>query len=566
MKPNQIITRPVDKATTQTLVNQGIDPLLAQLFAARSITNHTEIETHLTAMLPFTGLKNINLASERLSQAIKTKEKILIVADYDADGATACAVGIRGLRAMGAIVDFLVPNRFEHGYGLTPVIADMAAQLGTQLLMTVDNGMGSIDGVRHARQLGMDVLITDHHLPASTLPDCLIVNPNQPEDTFASKSLAGVGVMFYVLMALRQRLRQQNWFNERHPEPNLAQWLDLVALGTIADVVSLDHNNRILVAQGLRRIRAGKMQPGLRALFALAKRDYQRAQAFDLGFALGPRLNAAGRLDDMSIGIACLLCDEPDQAQLLAAQLDQLNRQRRQIETGILHEALNQFPAIDQTNSYSTVVYQPDWHQGVIGIVAGRLRERLHRPTIVFAPAEGGLLRGSGRSIEGLHLRDALDLVSKLQPELMVTFGGHAMAAGLSIEADKLSQFQTVFEQVCQQLLTPDDLKQYHLTDGSLATQYLNLQTAQQLTTYVWGQGFAEPRFCDEFEVLWQRPVGINHLKLGLRKQTQQCEAMVFGCTDTLPDHVRLVYRLVANEWQKQWELQLYVDYWEHCT
>ncbi|MDF7675338.1 single-stranded-DNA-specific exonuclease RecJ [Neisseriaceae bacterium ESL0693] len=566
MKSNRIITRPVDHTLKQTLINDGVDPLLAQLFVARSVTDSRAIDTPLSALLPMTGLKNIDLASQRLSQAIAAGEKILIVADYDADGATACAVGVRGLRAMGATVDFLVPNRFEHGYGLTSAIVDMAAQLGTELLMTVDNGMGSSAGVAHARQLGMDVLITDHHLPADTLPDCLIVNPNQPEDEFVSKSLAGVGVMFYVLMALRQQLRQQNWFNPQRPEPNLAQWLDLVALGTIADVVPLDHNNRILVAQGLRRIRAGKMQPGLHALFSLAKRNPQRAQAFDLGFALGPRLNAAGRLDDMSIGIACLLADDTEQALQLATQLDQLNRQRRQIETHILQEALGQLPDIDTAKGYSTVVYQPDWHQGVIGIVAGRLRERLHRPTIVFAPADHNQLRGSGRSIEGLHLRDALDQVSKQQPELMITFGGHAMAAGLTIEADKLPEFQTVFEEVCRQRLTPDDLNQHHLTDGSLDSGYLNLTTAQQLSGYVWGQGFAEPRFCDEFEVLWQRPVGTNHLKLGLRKDTQQCEAMLFGCTDTLPDRVRLVYRLVANEWQKQWELQLYVDYWEYCA
>lgn len=566
MKAAQILTRPVDENTCQTLVTQGIDPLLAQLFTARAVTKVTETETHLQALLPFNGLKNIHAAGQRLGKAIQNHERILIIADYDADGATACAVGIRGLQAMGATIDFLVPNRFEHGYGLTPAIAELAAHSGTQLLLTVDNGIASTAGVTHAQQLGMDVLITDHHLPGDTLPDCIIVNPNQPGDTFASKSLAGVGVMFYVLMAVRQHLRQQNWFNDQRPEPNLAQWLDLVALGTIADVVALDHNNRILVAQGLRRIRAGKMQTGLQALFAIAGRDPKRAQTFDLGFALGPRLNAAGRLEDMSVGIACLLTDSAAEARALATQLDQLNRQRRQIEHTMLDDALIQLPDNLQPEQHSLVIYQPDWHQGVTGIVAGRLRERFYRPAIVFAPADTGELRGSGRSIEGLHLRDALDLVSKQSPDLINKFGGHAMAAGLSIDADKLPLFQHAFEQVCRQLLASHQLSRYYLTDGSLSVHQLNLQTAQQLSTLVWGQGFAEPRFCDEFDVLWQRAVGTGHLKAGLYKDGQPYEAMLFGCTDTLPARVRLVYRMVANEWQQQFELQLYVDYWESCT
>lgn len=566
MNSCQILSRSVDTTAKQSLLAEGVDPLLAQLFAARAIQNSSEIETHLKALLPFEQLKNIQLASQRLSSAIQNNEKILIVADYDADGATACALAIRGLQAMGATVDFLVPNRFEHGYGLTPAIVDLAAQMGTQLLVTVDNGIASVAGVAHAQKLGIDVLITDHHLPAETLPDCIIINPNQPDDTFPSKSLAGVGVMFYVLMALRQKLRQQNWFHDQRTEPNLAQWLDLVALGTIADVVTLDQNNRILVTQGLHRIRAGKMQPGIKALFKVAKRDYQHTQTFELGFTLGPRLNAAGRLDDMSLGIACLLCDDPVQAEILATQLDQLNRQRQQIQRTMLDEALDQLANIAEPEGYSTVVYQSDWHQGVIGIVAGRLRERFHRPTVVFAPGNAGELRGSGRSIAGLHLRDALDLVSKQQPDLINKFGGHAMAAGLSIDVAKLPLFQAAFEQVCQQLLSPDYLHLRYVTDGSLASQYLNLATAKQLATMVWGQGFAPPSFCDEFDVLWQRPVGTGHLKLGLHKDQQQYEAMLFGCTDTLPSRVRLVYRLIANEWQQRLELQLYVDYWEYCT
>ncbi|PIT18135.1 single-stranded-DNA-specific exonuclease RecJ [Snodgrassella alvi] len=565
MKPARILTRPVDTIAQQTLLAQGVDPLLAKLYATRAIKSKSETEYNLSALLPFQSLKNIQAASERLARAIEQQEKILIVADYDADGATACALGMRGLRAMGAKTDFLVPNRFDHGYGLTPRIAELAAQAKTDLLLTVDNGIASIAGVQRAQQLGMDVLITDHHLPGEQLPECIIVNPNQPGDHFPSKALAGVGVMFYVLMALRHHLRQHNWFSQR-PEPNLAQWLDLVALGTIADVVPLDQNNRILVTQGLRRIRADKMQAGIRALFHVAKRKAQQAQAFDLGFAIGPRLNAAGRLDDMSLGIACLLSDDMESATDLALQLDDLNRERRQIQRSMQDEANLQLATIDTENSYSIVAYHDSWHQGVTGIVAGRLRETFHRPSIVFAQAEDGTLRGSGRSITGLHLRDALDLISKRRPEIIQKFGGHAMAAGLSIASIHLPAFQREFEAVCQRLIQPADLNHTYQTDGSLDDGHLNLDTAQQLAALVWGQNFPEPCFCDEFRVIRQQSVGTSHIKAVLRKSNCECEAMFFRCGTPLPEHIRVVYRLVANEWRQQMELQLYADYWEICA
>lgn len=560
-----IHTRQLNHEAYRALVNAGTDPLMARLFAARNIKNPIELEDKLSHLYPFELLKNNTQAAICLAQAIHKAKRILIVADYDADGATACAVAMLGLQSMGAVVDFLVPNRFEHGYGLTPPLVDIAAQRGAQLLMTVDNGMASISGVAHAQALGMEVLITDHHLAADTLPNCIIVNPNQPDCPFPSKSLAGVGVVFYVLMALRAHLRAEGYFHERRPEPKLADLLDLVALGTVADVVSLDHNNRILVAQGLKRMRAGWMRPGIRALFDVAKRDWKKAKPFDLGFAIGPRINAAGRLDDMSLGIACLLSEHHEAAHMLAEQLNNLNIERREIENGMLEEALAGLSDV-WANHYSVVAYRDDWHQGVVGIVASRLRERYHRPTIVFAPAEHGELRGSGRSIGALHLRDALDTVSKRHCGLILKFGGHAMAAGLSIAEHDLARFEAAFEAVVSECLSHDDLNQHFLTDGSLSTEQLCLPQAIKLAEPVWGQGFQPPCFCDEFTVAWQRPVGTNHLKAGLSKNGHIVEAMFFRCTDTLPQNIRTVYRPVANEWRQNMELQLHIDYWECAT
>ena len=562
MKPH-ITTRAGNLAVQQDLQAAGISPLLAQLYAARDICSVAETSHDLAHLLHFRDLKHINAAAQQLAAAIDAGKRLLIIADYDADGATACAVAMKGLGLFGAKVDFLVPNRFEHGYGLTPLIVDEAAAVGAELIITVDNGIASLAGVAHAQALGIDVLVTDHHLPADTLPTCTIVNPNQPDCGFGSKNLAGCGVMFYVLLALRAHYKLTGRYDTQ-AAPNLGVLLDYVALGTVADVVKLDHNNRILVAQGLKRMRAGKAALGIQALFEIAKRDIRKAEPFDLGFAIGPRINAAGRLDDMSIGIRCLLADNELTAQTLSAELDSLNRERRGIEQSMLKEALN-LPEFQVSDSQMTVTaYRDDWHQGVIGIVAGRLRERYFRPTIVFAPGDDGELRGSGRSIPALHLRDTLDLVSKRHPHLISKFGGHAMAAGLSLPEAALPEFQAAFEQAVNEQLHRDDLTQTYVTDGELSGDALCLQAAQQLREVVWGQGFAPPMFVGEFEVTWQRAVGVNHKKAGIRKAgSAEVEAMFFRCEEDLPERIRMVYRMVANEWRGQYELQLHSEYWE---
>ena len=559
-----IHTRQADPEAEQALLAAGTPPLLARLFAARNVRSPAELHNHLASLLPYQSLKNIDAAAERLAHAIREQERILIVADYDADGATACAVGILGLHRMGARVEFLVPDRFKHGYGLTPQLADLAAERGTQLLLTVDNGISSTAGVARAQALGMDVIITDHHLPGDTLPECIIVNPNQPGCTFASKNLAGVGVIFYVLTALRALLRTQQWFNpQRLPEPNLAELLDLVALGTVADVVTLDYNNRILVSQGLKRMQIGKTRPGIQALFQVAQRDMRQAKPFDLGFAIGPRINAAGRLENMEIGIACLLAEDPATAAELAEQLNELNRARQEIEQNMLQEALALADQIIVGNSLGITAFHPNWHQGVVGIVAGRLKDRFHRPTIVFAPTGNGELRGSGRSIPSLHLRDAIDLVAKRHPELILKFGGHAMAAGLSIREQDFPHFQQAFESVLTELLDQDALTRTFLTDGSLTSEEISLHTAETLSNQVWGQGFQQPCFHNQFEVLWQRVVGNGHKKAGLNCGGHTVEAMFFRCAEELPAKIHTVYRPVANQWRNQYELQLHIDHWE---
>ena len=566
----KIRTRTVNADICRTLIEAGTDPLLARLCAARDVASPAELDDKLAALIPYQTLTRCTEAASRLADAVERRENILIVADYDADGATACVVGIKGLAAMGAAVDFLVPNRFEHGYGLTPELAELAAAQNIKLLVTVDNGIASLAGVARAQELGLDVIVTDHHLPADTVPDCIIVNPNQRGCGFASKSLAGVGVIFYVLMALRAELRQRGWFRpSEHPlsdginEPNLAELLDLVALGTVADVVPLDHNNRILVSQGLKRMRAGKMRPGIRALFDIARRDWRKAQPFDMGFALGPRINAAGRLDDMSVGIACLLADNEAEAQSLAAQLNDLNIERREIEQSMLQDALNAFPDSLPAGQTTLVAYRDDFHQGVVGIVASRLKDRFYRPAVVFAPADNGEVRGSGRSIPGLHLRDALDLVAKRNPGMILKFGGHAMAAGLSIREENIAVFQTAFEHIVRELIHADDLAQTYITDGSLPAADITLAQAQNLARQVWGQGFAPPSFTDEFAVVRQQPMGVNHKKVWLRKEGCEFEAMFWRCSEEIPARIRTVYRPVANEWRNNIELQLYIDYWE---
>ena len=570
--PVKIQTRPVNQNVLDDLLTAGADPLIARLCASRDVQSPAELDDKLAGLLPYQSLTHCEAAACRLADAIERKEKILIVADYDADGATACSVGMSGLAAMGAAVDFLVPNRFEHGYGLTPELAEIAAAQGVDLLITVDNGIASIAGVARAQELGLDVIVTDHHLPAETVPDCIIVNPNQKSCDFPSKSLAGVGVIFYVLMALRAELRRRNYFSECEAsckdyikEPNLGELLDLVALGTVADVVPLDHNNRILVSQGLKRMRSGKMRPGIRALFEVARRDWRKAQPFDMGFALGPRINAAGRLDDMSVGIACLLARDDAEAQTLAAQLNDLNIERREIEQSMLQDALNAFPETLPSGQTTLVAYRDDFHQGVVGIVASRLKDRFYRPTIVFAPADNGEVRGSGRSIPNLHLRDALDLVSKRYPDLILKFGGHAMAAGLSILEHNIPAFQTAFEEAVREMVCEDDLSQTFITDGSLKACDITLEQAQNLARHVWGQGFAPPSFTDEFHVIRQQPLGAEgkHKKVWLQKDGYEFEAMFWRCSEDIPEYIRTVYRPVANEWRNQMELQLYIDYWE---
>ncbi len=560
--------RAIPARATAALTDAGIHPLLARLYAARGIQRRDELDYKLGALLPPDALTGTREAATLLADAIEAGARLLIVADYDCDGATACAVGVRALRAFGGEVHYLVPDRAIHGYGLTPVIVELAAQLEPDVLITVDNGIASIEGIAAARARGMTTIITDHHLPGEALPEAdVIVNPNQPGCTFPSKALAGVGAMFYTMLALRAELRERGAFSATK-EPNLAELLDLVALGTVADVVRLDHNNRILVAQGLQRIRAGRMQPGVRALFAAAGRDPARASAFDFGFALGPRLNAAGRLADMSLGIECLIADDAGRALNIAQELDKLNRERRTIEAGMQEDATARLEGFDAGNRASITLFEPDWHQGVTGIVAGRIKDRLHRPTIAFARAanttgDEGELKGSGRSIAGLHLRDALDLVSKRHPDLIVRFGGHAMAAGLSIRERDYERFRTAFEEAVTGLVEPADLQQRIETDGALETGYINLDAARLLDREIWGQGFPAPVFDDVFRVERQRLLKDRHLKLELSKNGARYEAIRFNHAGSAPDTIRVAYRLSINEYNGASSVQLMVEHFE---
>jgi single-stranded-DNA-specific exonuclease len=621
----------------QHLLDSGYSPALAKIFAARDITDSRQLDTSLASLLPFDSLKNAHQMAHLLADAIAAKKKLLVIADYDADGATACAVAVRGLRAFGAQIDFIVPNRFEYGYGLTPEIVRLASQQSPDILLTVDNGIASVDGVAEANRLGMQVFVTDHHLPGDTLPDAAsIVNPNQPGCAFLGKNMAGVGVMFYVLLALRAELRSRGAFSSTakpHPpssppyhggssesppltrggreglaEPNLGNLLDLVALGTVADVVKLDQNNRILVQQGLQRIRAGRACAGIDALLRVAKKNPATASSQDLGFTVGPRLNAAGRLDDMSLGIDCLLTDDAAAATQIAAKLDSLNRERRSIEADMQKSALAALEQVNcrvrsthhgaQSAPYGTclVLFDETWHQGVIGILASRLKDKFHRPVIAFARANDGELKGSGRSIAGLHLRDALDLVSKRHPSLINKFGGHAAAAGLSIAENDFENFAAAFEQVSGELLSADDLAQRIETDGGLEHAEMNLDVARLLDGQVWGQGFPAPQFNDNFTVQNQRVVGEKHLKLQLRHVTGEAsrlreqlpsapsrpnqldstasgalldakgkavEAILFGHNELLPEQIHAVYSLDVNEYNGTQSLQLVIRHWQ---
>lgn len=558
-----VVQRSYPADVAQRLAGSGLHPVMSRILAARGIASASQLECTLAGLAPPAQMLNLARMAVILADAILAGKRLLVVADYDADGATACAVSVRGLRAMGAIVDYLVPNRFEYGYGLTPEIVALAAQQQPDFIITVDNGIASVDGVVAANARGIEVLVTDHHLPGDTLPPAAcIINPNQLGCTFPSKHLAGVGVAFYMLLALRAEMRARGMFAER-PEPNLTELLDLVALGTVADLVRLDDNNRILVEQGLRRIRAGKAGAGVNALLRVAGREPARACAQDFGFAAGPRLNAAGRLQDMSLGIACLLSDDAAEAERLARQLDALNRERREIEADMQESALLELEDLDPGEQYSLSLYQPEWHQGVIGILASRIKERFHRPVIAFAPAGDGTLKGSGRSIPGLHLRDALDLVFKRNPGLILKFGGHAMAAGLTVAERDFRQFSAMFEAVVRELLTPADLECVIETDGSVAPEDVSLDLAELLEFQVWGQGFAAPEFHDDFEVAAQRVVGERHLKLRLKRAGRLFEAMLFNATDPLPQGVRAVYRLQVNEYMGARSVQLILRHWE---
>ena len=557
-----IVRRAVPEIAT-ALAASGIAPVLARVFAARGVRSPAELDLELRMLPSWRALKGIDAAAARLASAIEQHEPLLIVADYDADGATACAVGVRGLRAMGARVDYLVPNRFEFGYGLTPEIVALAAQREPAMIITVDNGIASVDGVAEARARGIEVLITDHHLPGAELPaTALIVNPNQPGCTFPSKHLAGVGVMFYVLAAVRALLRERRRF-AAGDGPNLAALLDLVALGTVADVVQLDHVNRILVGQGLYRVRGGRSQPGLRALLATAGRDPAQATTYDLGFVVGPRLNAAGRLADMSIGIACLLADDETSAAPFAAELDRLNRERREVEATMHGQALDGLDETITGDRYTLCVYRPEWHQGVVGIVASRLKERFHRPAIVFARVADGELRGSGRAIAGFHLRDALDLVAKRAPGTIARFGGHAFAAGLSLDEAALPRFSAEFERVAREWLSPAALQQTLETDGELDPAELTLSFAQEVAAQVWGQGFPQPVFDGEFTVVDQRRLGDDHSKLVLMATGTRLDAIAFNEPGPLPARIRAAYRPELNYYQGLVSLQLILERWE---
>jgi single-stranded-DNA-specific exonuclease len=560
----RLAVRPYSARQAAMLSQQGLHPVLARLLVARGLNDVKELSTGLDALIPPQALLQVGDAAMFLADAIEAEQKLLVVADYDCDGATACAVAVRGLRSMGAQVDYLVPNRFEYGYGLTPEIVALAVETKSpDIIITVDNGIASVEGVAAAQELGVDVVVTDHHLPGDHLPAAaVIVNPNQPHCNFPSKNLAGVGVMFYVLMALRAELRLRGHF-EAQNQPRLDKLLDLVALGTVADVVKLDANNRVLVAQGLQRIRTGHACVGINALFRIAGKETRQVKAIDLGFTVGPRLNAAGRLADMSLGIECLLTDDLARAAEIASQLDNINRERRAIENDMQEAAMQTLENINPQSSATLCLFNELWHQGVIGIVASRLKEKYFRPTITFAPAGNGMIKGSGRSIPGFHLRDALDLVSKRAPHLIDKFGGHAMAAGLSLQEKDFEEFLTTFEQVGKEWLTSSQLEHVVETDGELEISDFNLDFISLLETQVWGQGFAPPVFNDQFQVLNQKILKEKHLKLFLEKDGQQFDAIWFNHTDGLPKLIRAAYRLDVNEYNGRTKVQLLLEYAE---
>ena len=564
----QILTRDVPPRSAWALEQAGIHPLLSKLFAARGIVSPEELDDGLAKLLPPHSLMGTQDAAALLANAMAQNLKLCIVADYDCDGATACAVALRGLRMLGAKhVSYIVPDRVVDGYGLTAPIARRVKDSGADVLITVDNGIASLEGVAQAQSLGMQVLITDHHLPAAAVPTAeVIVNPNQVGCSFESKSLAGVGVMFYVLLALRAELRQRGLFTAE-TQPKLDALLPLVALGTVADVVKLDNNNRRLVAQGLKRIRAGLMPAGMQSLFKAAGREPKVATTFDFGFALGPRINAAGRLSDMTLGIECLTTDDALRADELARQLDAINRERRDIEGDMRQQAMEIAESLFDNSDApppAICVFDPDFHEGVVGIVASRIKDKFHRPCFVFAasnaPGKEHELKGSGRSIPGFHLRDALDLMAKKFPNMLLRFGGHAMAAGCTIEEENLAQFETCFMEVASQLLSAATLQRKLETDGPLDGQYRRAEFVEVMHREVWGQGFAPPVFSEEVDVLSQRLVGEKHLALKLKHQGQPVDGIWFGRIEPLPARVKLAYRLDVDEWQGQKRVRFLIE------
>ncbi|EMS1597011.1 single-stranded-DNA-specific exonuclease RecJ [Salmonella enterica] len=562
------------EADETTELPADLPPLLRRLYASRGVRSARELERSVKGMLPWQQLSGIDNAVEILYNAFREGTRIIVVGDFDADGATSTALSVLGMRALGCDnISYLVPNRFEDGYGLSPEVVDQAKARGAQLIVTVDNGISSHAGVAHAKTLGIPVIVTDHHLPGDTLPDAdAIINPNLRDCEFPSKSLAGVGVAFYLMLALRTFLRDKGWFDERNiAPPNLAELLDLVALGTVADVVPLDANNRILTWQGLSRIRAGKCRPGIKALLEISNRDPQQLAASDLGFALGPRLNAAGRLDDMSVGVALLLCDNLGEARVLASELDALNQTRKEIEQGMQAEALilcEKLERSSETLPGGLAMYHPEWHQGVVGILASRIKERFHRPVIAFAPTGDGTLKGSGRSIQGVHMRDALERLDTLYPDLMIKFGGHAMAAGLSLEEHKFEQFQQRFGELVTEWLDPALLQGEVISDGPLSAAEMSMEVAQLLRDAgPWGQMFPEPLFDGRFRLLQQRLVGERHLKVMVEPVGggPLLDGIAFNIDTTCwPDNgvreVELAYKLDINEFRGNRSLQIIID------
>lgn len=562
-----------ESSANEQMLPVDCHPVLRRAYAARGIASARELDRSLNALLPVDLLGGLTDAVALLARALRQQQRILIIGDFDCDGATSCALAVLALGSMGcASVDYLVPNRFDYGYGLTPEIVKLAQEQKPDLIITVDNGISSIAGVRAANEAGIPVIVTDHHLPGDELPDAAaIVNPNVPGDPFPGKATAGVGVIFYLLLGLRTHLREQDWFGQQLAEPNMAGYLDLVALGTVADVVPLDANNRILVHQGLARIRAGHCRPGITALLEVAGRNPATASAGDMGFAVGPRLNAAGRLDDMSVGIECLLADTTQQAREYAGQLDGLNRERRQIEEHMGQQArsiLDDWPLQDEADlPWGLCLYDENWHQGVIGVLASRIKERYQRPVIIFARGDEGEVRGSARSVKGLHIRDALDEIAARQPGLLIKFGGHAMAAGMSLAVESLPDFMRLFDQLVRQRLSEDDMRAVVLSDGEIPPGMLNLELARLIADGgPWGQAFPEPLFDGVFDIVSQRVLKDKHYKLVLQaaKGKQVFDAIGFNLVEQhpapLPDRIRVAYQLDINEYRGNISLQLRIQ------